>query len=257
MPETKVDIYKRLLIIIELILVFLFYNYALRLEARVLLIALAGFIICLFLLNLFIFKSRILEGGIFEARNWRVALLMTLLGIAMFGFLSFFREKDFRWLTPALSIFFVFIFSGFYITTIKHQTILSQFTSIALIFFTSYNVLSSKIIFPVSSLKLAIIFLAISALVGYLNLSLWGFKKLSLGEISFIALPIFLEFFIVLEFIPIAILGRSLLAALNYYIFSGLIYLEALPVLDKKLLRTYITITAVSLVLILLAAEWR
>lgn len=257
MSEIKVDIPKKLLIISEITLVFLFYNYALRLEARPLLIALTGFVVCLFLLNLFIFKSRILEGGIFGARNWRVALLMTLLGIAMFGFLSFFREKDFRWLTPVLSLFFLFIFSGFYITITKHQSFLPQFASIALLFFISYNILSSKIIFPVSSLKLAVIFLSISTVIGYLNLSLWGFKKLSLKTISLIALPIFLEFFIVLEFIPIAILGRSLLAALNYYIFSGLIYLESLPVLDKKLLRTYIAITTVSLVLILVVAEWR
>lgn len=257
MIETKANFYKRLLIISELTLVFLFYNYALQLAARSLLVALGGFVAALFLLNLFIFKSHSPDGRIFGTRNLERTLLVTLLGVAIFGFLSFFREKDFRWLVPVLSLFFLFIFSGFYITSNKGQIILPQFTSVVLIFFISYIIFASKIVFPISSLKLAVLFLVSLVIIGYLNLGLWGFKKLSLGFVSLVAIPIFLEFFIVLEFIPIAVLGRSLLAALNYYIFSGLIYLESLPVLDKKLLRIYITVTSASLILILVVAEWK
>ncbi len=246
---------QRFLIISELALVFLFYNYFLELGERFLIFALIGFAVSLFIFNLLIFKT-----------DWKIALLLTFLGIMILGFSSFFKEKDIKRLAVILWLFFLFIILGFYTirdkasvpgSLFKHKLVLPQFTSIALIFFTSYTLLSSKVVFQISSLTLAGLFLVMFALISCLNLSLWGFKKLPLGTIYLVSLPMFLELFIILEFIPIAILGRSLLAALNYYIFSGLIYLESLPVFDKKLLRIYITITLSSAILILMIARWK
>jgi hypothetical protein len=127
----------------------------------------------------------------------------------------------------------------------------------AVLFFISYSLFALKIIFPIHFSGILAMFFLLFTLTNYLNLSLWDFKRLSYRRIFVAITPIFLELFTILEFAPIPAAARGAIIGLAYYLFSGLLYLGSLPVLDRKLLKTYVAVTIASAVLILMAAQWR
>lgn len=250
--------WRRSIFFFESVLVFLFLYNGFKLPHLVAFISFGALALAIFFTNFFRFK---------KSKIWLSApLLLTILFVVLFLFLSFFSATAAPLLAAAGAI--IFFLMSFGLASLwenkelqpagpfLHKSGLAVILSSLILFFISWILLSAKILFPVRLSWLFLGFISSFLLITHLNLSMWyNLSKRYL--VNFAVAVIFGEIFLILAFAPIPISARSIIIVLAYYLFNGLLYLSLLPVLDKRLLRAYAGITIVSFLLVLISANWR
>lgn len=129
--------------------------------------------------------------------------------------------------------------------------------SLLTLFFIVYDIYALRVIFPLPTILIFLIFLLSVTLTHYATTNLLLGSLRNFYSTFILGVLMIAEFFTVAYFAPIPVYAKGVMVATAYYTFLGIVEVQNLPVIDRKTLKTYIGIGLASFALILLTARWR